>query len=263
MFFLSTAKIKSVVNHKKYLRDISARYDAAMAVLNGEPGPELSLEVFARFGIHTLRELEWYLEKHSEYGGYIHVPWTEELVLLPLHHDFINAWLRFDNPRVVTLYDRLYESRKEQFHNRTHFDRKRFDIEEDLQLNNWTMPPLDQRMLASPVNGCWDRPELVARFLELQGFQVQRLSCHDGHVMRGHCFVVYTDGNFWMTTSAFPVNLKCKSYRTMCRRIFAVLKHLPIYSDRTKCRLVEFGPPRPGMTTRQYLSLIENGTTIL
>lgn len=263
MLFLSASKLRSRLNHKKYLRDITARYDAALAVLNSPPGPDLTLEVFEEFGIRTLRDLNWYLEKNAEYGGCIRVPWTSQRLPLPLHNDFMNAWLCFDNPRVKELYDRLYETRKEEFHSRVHFDMKRFDVEEDLQLNNWTMPPLDRRMLEAPINGCWDRPELVARFLELKGFQTRRLACHDGHIMRGHCFAVYTDGSSWMTTSAFPVNAKHSSYEAMCRKIFPFLKRIPIYSDSNQCRLVDFAPPWAGMTTREYLALIENGRVVM
>lgn len=263
MFFMSTAKIKSLLFHKRYIEKVTRMYDGYMAVINDMDQPELTMDIFHEFGIHTLKELGWYLEKNAEYGGYVKVPWSEKLILIPFHNDFMNSWLRFDNPRVIEFYDNLYESKKADYDSRVHFDRKRFDVEEELQLNNWTMPPVDKRMLSAPINGCWDRPELIARFLELQGYKTKRLCCHDGHVMRGHCFTVYTDEKYWLTTSSLPFNLKCKSYETFCRKIYRVLKRIPIYSDNSKCRLVEFEPPEPGMTTKEYLSNIENGHVVV
>ena len=263
MFFLSSAKIKSIISHKQYLRDITSQYDSYMALLNDTNQPELTMNVFQEFGIKTFKDLSWYLEKNAEYGGYIHVPWSEQLVLIPFHNDFMNSWLRFDNPRVIEFYDKLYESVKDKYDSRVHFNMKKFDVEEELQLNNWIMPQLDRRMLSVPINGCWDRPELVARFLELQGFKTIRLCCHDGHIMRGHCFTVYTDGKYWMTASSFPVNLKCRNYNLFCNRIYRILRHIPIYSDNSKCRLVEFEAPTPGMTTKEYLENIRNGHVVV
>lgn len=263
MFFLSTAKIRSLLFHQRYLEEVTSAYDRHMKILNDTNQPELTLDIFHEFGIFTLQQLGWYLEKNAEYGGYVKVPWTDQLILIPFHNDFMNDWLRFDNPRVMQFYDDLYEFKKADYDSRVHFDMKRFDVEEELQLHNWTMPPIDRRMLSAPINGCWDRPELVARFLELRGYGTKRLCCHDGHVMRGHCFTVYTDGEFWMTASSLPMNLKCRCYETFCKKIYRVLKHVPIYSDNSKCRLVEFDPPRPGMTTREYLDNIERGRVVV
>lgn len=263
VFFLSTAKLKSVLSNKRYRKEITEKYDSYMAVLNNNDQPDLTLEVFHEFGIHTLKDLGRYLEKNGEYGGCVHVPWSKQLILIPFHHDFMNSWLRFDNPRVVDFYNKLYEFMEEKFDSRVHFDMKRFDVEEELQLNNWSMPPIDRRMLAAPISGCWDRPELIARFLELHGFKTKRLCCHDGHIMRGHCFTVYTDGNYWMTASSFPFNLKFRSYEKMCRYLYQGLKHVPIYSDNTRCELVEFKPPKPGIVTRNYLDNIKNGRVVV
>lgn len=263
MLYISTAKIKSAINHSRYCKDVSERYDAYMAILNDDNQPDLTIETFHEFGIHTLKDLGWYLEKNAEYGGYVHMPWSDQVILIPFHNDFMNSWLRFDNPRVIEFYNKLYDSVKEKYDSRIHFDMKRFDVEEELQLNNWIMPPLDKRMLSAPISGCWDRPELVSRFLELQGFKTKRLCCHDGHIMRGHCFSVYTDGTYWMTASSLPINLKCKSYKKMCAHLHRVLKHIPIYSDNSKCQLVEFDPPKPGMTTQEYLRNIENGRVVV
>lgn len=263
MFFLSLAKFKSVLFRNKYVDEITRKYDRYMAALNDLNQPELTLKIFHEFGIYTLKDLVWYLEKNAEYGGYVRVAWTEKLILIPFHNDFMNSWLRFDNPRVVEFYNNLYEAKKADYDSRVHFDMKRFDVEEELQLNNWIMPPIDRRMLAAPINGCWDRPELIARFLELQGFKTKRLCCHDGHVMRGHCFTVYTDGEYWMTTLTLPFNLKCKSYNLFCKKLYRILRHIPIYSDNSKCRLVEFNPPRSGMTTREYLANIESGRVVV
>ena len=263
MFFLSSAKLKSLLFHRKYIDEIKRQYDKYMAVLNKLNQPDLTMKIFHEFGIYTLKDLGWYLEKNAEYGGCIRVPWTEDLILIPFHNDFMNSWLRFDNPRVVEFYDKLYEIKKADYDSRVHFDMKRFDVEEELQLYNWIMPPVDKRMLEAPINGCWDRPELIARFLKLQGFETKRLCCHDGHVMRGHCFTVYTDGEYWMTASSLPFNLKCKNYEKFCKKIYRILRHIPIYSDNSKCRLIEFEPPRPGMTTREYLENIENGRVVV
>lgn len=263
MFFMSTAKLKSVISNGKYRKDISERYDSYMDILNDDNQPELTMEIFHEFGIQTLKDLEWYLEKNAEYGGYVRMPWSEKLTLIPFHNDFMNSWLRFDNPRVIDFYDKLYNFMKEKYDSRIHFDMKRFDVEEELQLNYWRMPPIDKRMLSVPINGCWDRPELIARFLELQGFQTKRLCCHDGHIMRGHCFTVYTDGIYWMTASSFPINLKCKSYKKICKYLYRVLKHVPIYSDNSKCQLIEFDPPQPDMAACDYLDNIKNGRVII
>lgn len=263
MSFLSAAKLKSVISNKRYLKDISEKYDSYMAILNDSNQPDLTIDVFNEFGIRTLKDLGRYLKKNSEYGGYVHMPWSEKLILIPFHNDFMNSWLRFDNPRVIDFYNKLYDSVKDEYDSRTHFDMKRFDIEEELQRNHWSMPPIDKRMLSAPINGCWDRPELIARFLELHGFKTKRLCCHDGNIMRGHCFTVYTDGSYWMTASSFPINLKCKSYEQMCKYLYRMLKHIPIYSDNSKCQLVEFDPPKPGMVTRDYLDNIKNGKIIV
>lgn len=263
MFFLSTAKMRSVLLPKGYKVEVTRKYDEYMALLNDVNQPELTMDIFHEFGIHTLRELGSYLEKNAEYGGYVRVSWSDKLILIPFHNDFMNSWLRFDNPRVKEFYDHLYESRKAEFDSRIHFDMKRFDVEESLQLNNWIMPPIDKRMLSVPISGCWDRPELIARFLELQGYKTKRLCCHDGHVMRGHCFTVYTDGEYWRTASSLPINLKCKSYEVFCRKIYCALKHIPIYSDNSKCRLVEFESPKSGMTTEEYLLNIEKGLVVV
>lgn len=247
---------------ERYLEDVTRQYDACMEILNDPNQPDLTMDVFAEFGIHTLKDLGWYLERNAEYGGCVTVPWSDQRILIPFHNDFMNAWLRFDNPRVIEFYDQLYESRKANYFSRDHFDKERFHIEEDMQLNNWIMPPVDRRMLSAPINGCWDRPELIARFLELQGYETRRLSCHDDYVMRGHCFTIYTDGEYWYTTSSLPVNTKSRDYEEFCNRIFRVLRHLPIYSDHSRCRLVEFEAPRAGMTTREYLGNIERGTVV-
>lgn len=261
VLFLSMAKLKSIFFKEKYRKNIASKYDFYMKLLNDNECalPDLSIDAFQEFGIYTLEDLRKYLKKNAEYGGYVHVPWTKELVLIPFHNDFMNDWLRFDNPRVEHFYDKLYESVKDNYDSRIHFDMKRFDIEENLQLNNWRMPPIDKRMLSVPINGCWDKPELIAKFLELHGYQTKRLCCHDGHIMRGHCFTVYTDGVYWRTASSFPINLKCKDFKKMCYYIYRVLRHVPIYSDSSHCQLVEFEPPTPGMCTHDYLEKIRNG----
>lgn len=263
MLFLTLAKFKSIIDHKKYCEEIIAKYDSYMKILNDDNQPELTIDVFHEFGIFSIKDLGKYLKQNSEYGGCVHMSWSQEAILIPFHNDFMNSWLRFDNPRVIEFYNDLYDSVKEQYDSRVHFDMKKFDVEENLQINNWIMPPLDRRMLSAPISGCWDQPELVARFLELQGYKTKRLCCHDGHAMRGHCFTVYTDGTYWMTAASLPLNIKTKDYNDLCRKVYKILKHVPIYSDNSKCRLVEFDPPVPGMTAKEYVANIENGRIVV
>lgn len=132
MLFLSMAKLKSIFFKEKYRKNIASKYDFYMKLLNDNECalPDLSIDAFQEFGIYTLEDLRKYLKKNAEYGGYVHVPWTKELVLIPFHNDFMNDWLRFDNPRVEHFYDKLYESVKDNYDSRIHFDMKRFDIEE-------------------------------------------------------------------------------------------------------------------------------------
>lgn len=263
MFFLSLAKLKSVFLKRKYVVDVTKKYDSYMEVLNNDSQVELTIDVFHEFGIYSLKDLGCYLKKNAEYGGYVRVPWSKNLILIPFHNDFMNSWLRFDNPRVISFYDKLYENKKQDYDSRIHFNMKRFDIEEELQLNNWFMPKVDKKMLTVPISGCWDRTELIARFLELQGFKTKRLSCHDDYIMRGHCFTVYFDGEYWRTTSSFPINLKCREYDLFCKILYKILRHAPIYSDNSKCKLVEFGAPTEGMSTKEYLENIEKGIIVV
>lgn len=81
-----------------------------MKIVNNNNQSGLTLEIFYEYGIHTLKDLGWYLEKNAEYGGYVQMPWTDQLILIPFHNDFMNSWLRFDNPRVIDFYDKLYVS---------------------------------------------------------------------------------------------------------------------------------------------------------
>lgn len=263
MMVLLKTKLESLLAHKTYCARIAHEYDRNMAILNDENQPPLTMEVFREFGICNIKDLCRYLSKNAEYGGYVHFPWSDKLILLPFHNDFMNSWLRFDNPRVVELYDRLYENLKGNYKNRIHFDMTRFNLEEEIQLNDWIMPPLDRRMLAAPVNGCWDRPELIGQFLALQGYETRRLCVYDGIIMRGHCFTVYFDGKYWRTTSGFPINLKYKDYQKMCRHIYAVLRRVPIFKDKNSCRMIEFPIPHPGMNTREYIKNIERGKVVI
>lgn len=114
MLFFSVAKFKSIFFKEKYRKNIASKYDFYMKRLNDNEFTlhDLSIDDFQEFGIYTLVDLEKYLKKNAEYGGYIHVPWTKELVLIPFHNDFMNDWLRFDNPRVEHFYDKLYDFRK-------------------------------------------------------------------------------------------------------------------------------------------------------
>lgn len=262
MMLFSFAAIESKVFSASYRRRVARKYDAVSAVLNGVEQPALTKEVFAEFGIRSLAELNRHLRKNTEYGGCVRVTFRSDRVLIPFHNDFMNNWLRFDNPRVEQFYHELYLSKKDDYFDEWHFRCKRFDIEEELQANNWIMPAMDRRMLAAPINGCWDKPELLARFLELQGFRTKRLCCHDGHEMRGHCFTVYTDGKFWMTTNSFPLRIKHRSYEALCRKLLRLLRFLPIFSDRSKCVLVEYAPAQEGMTGRDYVEQIINGTVV-
>lgn len=262
MSLFSFAGIESKINRRGYDKRVSAEYDTAVKILNDQDQPVLTREIFEEFGICTLRDLNRYLSKHAEYGGCVVILPCTDRILIPFHNDFMNQWLRFDNPRVRTFYHELYNRRKDEFDSEIHFRMKFFEIEEELQYHCWVMPPVDRRMLAAPINGCWDKPELMARFLELQGYRTKRLCCHDGHEMRGHCFTVYTDGAYWMTTSSFPLRLRCRSYTALCRRLLRIMRLLPIYSDRSRCVLVEYEPPREGMTGQEYVDQIINGKVV-
>ena len=263
MPFLNTSSIRMHLDPKHYNSWAVTMYDRAMKVINGQPLPELSPEDFASYGITSLAELNSYLSKKAQYGGYIKTELSEEKIIIPFHNDFMNSWLKFHNPRVIEFYNRLYESRKRSYQSREHFDRKRFDIEEEFQLNNWTMPKLDRRLLDAPICGCWDKPELIARFLELHGFQTRRLCCHDGNEMRGHCFAVYFDGIYWHTTSTrFPLNYKSKDYQHFCDRVFSAVRNIPFFSSPSDCCLIEYSTPVAGATAVELVDSIKNGVII-
>ena len=256
------SSLYSIFAHKNYCRYAVRKYDKTFRVLNKEGQNELTLQIFHEFGIHTLHDLNSYLSKKSEYGGCVTVDWTDKKILIPFHHDFMNKWLRFDNPRVIEFYDKLYRSQKNRFKNRDDFNRRRFDIEEELQMNNWVLAPYDRRMLAAPICGCWDKPELIGKFLSLQGYETRRFCCHDGNIMRGHCFIVYFDGKCWSTSGSYGFDLKCKDYKKFCRIIFSVLRHIPIFNDPSKCEMIEYPPPVPGMDTQAFLENIRNGRVV-
>ncbi len=253
--------VRHAVSPAAYRRIITAKYDEAEAVINSFDQPPLTDEVFEEFGIRTLGDLSSYLSRRAEYGGYISVPFSEKLVLIPFHNDFMNRWLRFDNPRVTAFYDRLYEERKSEFDSRQHFDRARFRIEEEFQLNAWRMPPLDKRMLLAPISGCWDKPELLAHFLTLKGYPVKRLSCNDGNNLRGHCFCVYYDGKYWRPAGRYPI--KNRDYKKLCRAMLDIFRRVPMFKHPDRCRLMEFGAPETGFTGREYVALIDNGSVVV
>lgn len=254
--------LKRTFSREKYLREITEKYDHYSRMLNVADEPFLDLQVFGEFGIRTLGELLAYFAKYTEYGGHISMEGEEGLTLIPFHHDSMNRWLKFDNPRVVDFYDRVYERRKNEFHSRHHFDMERFRIEEEFQLNNWVMPPLDRRRLTAPISGCWDKPEVIAHFLTMKGFEVRRLSCNDGNVLRGHCFCVYHDGEFWRTATSNKYGYKNRDYQQFCKRLLSVLRRIPIFSDPGNCRIMEFGEPAQGCTGGEYVDNISRGQII-
>ena len=259
MLIHPVAAAKKIIDPKKYRTEIVKKYDHYSGIINLPDQPELTEKVFDEFGIRTVADLGKYLRRNSEYGGYIRFPGSERNILIPFHNDFMNKWLRFDNPRIVRFYDRIYELRKDEFNNRHHFDMERFNIEEEFQLNNWRMPTIDRRMLSAPINGCWDKPELLARFLSLKGYQIQRMSCNDGNILRGHCFCVYYDGTFWRTASSYGVDLKKRDYREFARSLLGILRHVPIFSDNSKCRIMEFEAPDKNCTGKEYVRTISEG----
>ena len=260
MSFFNTSSICMRFFPKRYYSQAVEKYNRAMRIINSATSQPLTLSEFRAYGISSLSDLNRYLSQKSEYGGYVKTEVSDQLIIIPFHNDFMNTWLKFKNPKVVEFYDRLYDYRKHAYHSREHFDKKRFDIEEDLQINNWTMPMVDKKMLEAPIFGCWDKPELLSRFLELQGFQTKRLCCHDGNEMRGHCFAVYFDGKYWRTTSTqFLLNYKCRDYQEFCNRVFSVVRNIPFFSSPRACSLVEYKAPSAGTTAHELVESIKNG----
>jgi len=263
MFLSAIRSLPARMNRKAYEAHITEKYDYVTAVVNREAGPELTLDDFDSYGLTSLKKLLAYMEKEGEYGGSVYLPWEGRVTVLPFHHDFMNDWLKFKNPRVTELYDRMYQEKRALYRDREDFDRRRFDIEEELQVKYWKMPVIDRRVLDAPVFGCWDNMELVAHYLKLKGYPVKRLCFHDGIIMRGHTFVIYNTGEYWTTCLSYPANHHYRSYENFCNLVFQVMKRVPIYKNKKGCTLIEFGEPYPGMTTPEYLKLIESGTILL
>lgn len=238
-------------------------YEKFMALRNTKTGEPLTRKVFESRGIYTFSDLIRYLNKNGEYGGAIPLEGTEKLTLLPFHNDIMNAWLRFDNPKVVQAYELIYAQYKNRYPERHLFKKNRFKVEESLLEEFWTMPAMDTRLLDAPILGCWDKMELQACFLNILGYEVRRFCFHSGRIIRGHTFVLFNDGIHWKIPDAYPLPIESSDVARLSKFIFWVLQHIPFLDQGAVCELVEFSKPYAGMSTREYLQLIEDGHVVM
>ena len=247
------------------MNDVKAAelYDKYTELRNSGKYTPLSKEVFRQYGICTFRDLARYLKKYGEYGGAVTLPCSDRPVLLPFHHDEFNKWLRFDNPRVREIYGKIYLLYKEQYPDRASFRRHFFHVEEDILQRYWHMPMMDTRLLDAPIAGCWDKMEIQAAFLASMGCQVKRFCFYSGKIIRGHTFILYHDGKTWNTCLRTPFPIRNKDLAKLCRRIFSVLRRVPLLCKGGNCELIEFQPPYEGMPTQEYIELIANGTVLI
>ena len=239
------------------------QYDKYLAIRNREEFSPLTREVFQEYGIDSFHDLARHLRKYGEYGGLADLPCCNEPVLLPFHHDLLNKWLRFDNPRVEEIYDRVFYFLKDQYPDKQSFNRSFFHIEESILRNCWCMPMMDTRILEAPITGCWDKMEIQAAFLKSIGFIVKRFCFHSGMVLRGHTFVLYNDGKYWKACLDCPIPIRNKNLDKLCYLIFSVLKFIPFLTNGEKYELVEFESPYEGMPSSEYLRLIEDGVVLI
>lgn len=243
--------------------DVTKIYDKFTALRNAGEFKKLTLEVFESYGIHSYRDLSLYLKKYGEYGGAVKLKGSDKQILLPFHNDILNTWLKFDNPRVIQAYEQVYEQFGAEYSDRRDFDRHRFHVEEELLKQCWVMPAMDTRILEAPIAGCWDKMEIQACYMEALGYQVRRYCFHGGKIIRGHTFVLYHDGKYWNTSMRFPLHIRRKNLESLCSLIFRALIHVPILDKGEISQLVEFAAPYEGMTTQEYIHLIERGKVIL
>ncbi len=262
MYLHPILKLKRTITPEKYNNEIVKKYDEAMKIINAPYSQPLTMDVFEGMGIYSLHDLVTYLGKNSEYGGYISLPDMPGYTLIPFHNDFMNKWLKFHNPRIIDFYDHIYEQRKNEFNSRHHFDMERFAIEEEFQLNNWRMPPLDKRMLDAPISGCWDKPELLAHYLTMKGYEVKRLSCNDGNVLRGHCFCVYFDGKCWSTATSYILDMKDPDFERFCKKLLNILHRVPMFVNPENCSIMAFEKPVDRCTAKEYTDMISQGQVI-
>ena len=243
--------------------DAAERYDKFTALRNAREFQPLTQQVFASYGIRSFRDLSRYLRRNGEYGGAVRLAGSEELVLLPFHNDTLNTWLKFENPRVKQAYELVYAQFGARYPDRQAFERDRFNVEETMLLECWEMPGMDTRILDAPIAGCWDQMEIQARYLENRGYRVKRYCFHGGRIVRGHTFVLYNDGKYWNTCTSFPLHIRRKSLDRLCRLLFHIFRRVPILDKGETTELVEFSSPREGMSAREYVDLIKNGTVVL
>ena len=237
-------------------------YDKYTIFRNEKDFKKLTQDVFESYGIYSYHDLLHYLKKHGEYGGAVSLATRGKLVLLPFHNDVMNTWLKFDNPRVTQIYDKIYEQFGDEYSDRTDFNKHRFEVEEKILIKCWAMPAMDTRILNAPVAGCWDMMEIKACYLEVQGYQVKRYCFYGDKIIRGHPFILYNDGKYWNTSLGFPLHIRMKNLQNLCRFVFCMLKHVPFLKKATST-LVEFSTPYEGMSTEEYVELINNGKVIL
>lgn len=223
----------------------------------------LNREVFEKYSIYTIRDLEKFLAKKCEYGGlafdYVH----RNVILLPFHHDYMNSWLKFDNIRVRKFYEDYYENNRSSYQSIDEYKNRFFEIEESVQLNNWVMPNFDERILKFPIMGCWDKVELEALFLETHGKEVRRVCCHDGNKMRGHTFLCFSDAGKWKTYLTSMIVLNAGSFEKLCKKAHGLLKHIPIYSNPNGCELIEYEKPPILCKGTAFVDILEKGTIVI
>ena len=241
------------------------RFDEAFNTWNDEKSDwkELNRGIFDRYNIHTIRDLERFISKHCEYGGLVFDNVHKKVMLLPFHHDFMNSWLKFNNQQVIKFYDDYYEANKNNYRSREEFENRFFETEEFIQLNNWMMPKFDERIMKYPIMGCWDKVELEALFLEINGKEVRRVCCHDGNKMRGHTFLCFCDAGIWQTYMTSVFALKASSFEELCEKAHGILKNIPIYSNPKRCELIEYEKPPMLCTGATFVEILERGTIVI
>lgn len=69
------------------------RFCAAFDTWNDEKTDwkAVNREMFDRYNIHTISRLKKFMSKNCEYGGLVFDSEKKMVMLLPLHHDFMNS----------------------------------------------------------------------------------------------------------------------------------------------------------------------------
>lgn len=241
------------------------RFDEAFDTWNDEETDweAVNREMFDRYNIRVIRDLERFMSKNCEYGGLVFDSAKKKVILLPFHHDFMNSWLKFDDQHVIEFYGDYYDNNKKKYRSKDEFDKRFFETEEVIQLNNWMMPKFDERIFKYPIMGCWDKVEIEALFLECHGKEVRRVCCHDGNKMRGHTFLCFYDAGIWKKYMTSVITLKADNFEKLCKKAHSLLKHVPIYSNPKRCELIEYDKPPILCKGTEFVEILEKGRIII